>query len=451
MAHFPLFMLADLTTFFTELPHQQLITLGLLIAMIVCLATLVNTNFGLSILVFMMLLSPEIEVAQLPERAVTIRIEDFLIGVVFFTWLAKMALIKEIGLFRRSVLNRPMVLYLFILTFSTLIALQQGTLRAGGSYFYLLKYAEYFVIFFMFYNNVTSKEQVQKFLAFSLFTGLCVYLYVLSTIGKYSRLGAPFEGDHPEPGSLGGYLLVQIAILLGLILHAEWPKHRILLYGLFFLSVVTLVMSTSRGAMLAFPPLYVAAIILSPRHRVQLVAAVPITLLIGYPFVPPGIIHWFLQAFHAGAEGGKAYQIGAVNVELGPSGKARIDAWQHVYHLWCTSPIIGKGIVGVGIVDSQFMRTLGEVGVVGIAIFLWLLAMVFKAGYEAYKSNDSLTRALGVGVLLANVGLIVQGLSANSYIIVRIMEPFWFLVAMALGMTRLVEEEAKEKVTVKTA
>ena len=143
---------------------QDLAPFLIILVLGACFATLVNTNFGLSILVFSMLLSPELEVSQVPQRAVTIRLEDFLVGAVFFSWLARMAILKETGLFRRSMLNRALSFYTVILLFSTLLASQQGFLKGKGAQFFLLKYVEYYVVFFMFFNNVTSKKQVQRFL-----------------------------------------------------------------------------------------------------------------------------------------------------------------------------------------------------------------------------------------------------------------------------------------------
>ena len=431
----------------SDFSQEQTVILVLIVGLTICLATLVNTNFGLSVLVFSMLLSPEIEVAQLAERAVTIRVEDFLIGIVFFTWLAKMALLKEVGLLRHSILNRAILLYITICVFSTLFARQLGKLRGGyGPYFFVLKYIEYFVVYFMFFNNATSKEQIQRFLTFFLFTGLCVFVFALvqGQSGLYGRLGAPFEGDRPEPGSLGGYLLVQIGAMLGLLLHSDWPRHRVVLFGLLALAIVTLILSTSRGALLALGPLYLMTLFVSPKRRALLIIALVAGLFLGYMFIPPRIFLFIRQAFSTEG-GGAAYTVGGHEVELGPSGVARLDAWRHVTSMWTKRPILGYGVCGVGIVDSQYVRTLGEVGVVGITVFVWLLFLIFKVGFAAYRSQDPLTKGLGAGLIIVHTGLLFQGMSANSYIIVRIMEPFWFLVAVTLGMTRLGEEASEKK------
>jgi hypothetical protein len=57
-----------------------------------------------------------------------------------------------------------------------------------------------------------------------------------------------------------------------------------------------------------------------------------------------------------------------------------------------------------------------------MALFLW----------NTYWSvDDPFFKALYLGMLGALAGLIGHSISASSFIIVRIMEPFWFLMGLA--------------------
>jgi len=49
-----------------------------------------------------MLLSPEIVVASTPMREVTLRLEDFLIPLLIFGWLARTAVYKEHIFYKNS-------------------------------------------------------------------------------------------------------------------------------------------------------------------------------------------------------------------------------------------------------------------------------------------------------------------------------------------------------------
>lgn len=82
------------------LSNTQVLTLGGgIIFLIICLA---STEIALYLLVFSMLLSPEIIVDTTAGaslgRGITLRVDDFIILIIGFSWLAKMAIIKEGGL-----------------------------------------------------------------------------------------------------------------------------------------------------------------------------------------------------------------------------------------------------------------------------------------------------------------------------------------------------------------
>jgi len=365
-----LYIPAFLGIFGGEGTHEQLTALLIIAVLAVCLITLVNTNFGLSILIFSMLLSPELEIFRVPQRAVAVRIDDFLVGAVFFTWIAKMAFFKEVALFHHTNLNRPIILYITTCLISTLIGLQTGSVTGLGVWFYILKYFEYFLIFFLFVNNIQTKEQVQKFLIYFLITGVIVSLFALSLYGKIPRLTAPFEGDEPEPASLGGYLLVLIAVVIGLLSQADWPKQRFMMWILLILFVVTLVLSLSRGSLSGFVPLYLVAIILAKRRLHLIFAAI-----IGYIFylllVPQRVVEFAKEAFT-----GKVYRFAGHEFEFGPTAVVRFEQWETILKGWTKAPILGKGVTGVGLADSQYIRILGETGIVGSIFFIWILVML---------------------------------------------------------------------------
>jgi len=53
------------------------------------------------------------------------------------------------------------------------------------------------------------------------------------------------------------------------------------------------------------------------------------------------------------------------------------------------------------------------------------------------RARDELERGLCMGFLAGFAGLLVHALSANTFIIGRIMEPFWFTLGMVVMLPRL--------------
>lgn len=89
----------------------------LAIALAVFLVVFIKTEFGLYLVIFSMLLSPELGsggggIAE--GRRIIIRSEDVLLLVVAFSWFAKTAVNKELGLTLKTPLNRPIMLYIAV-------------------------------------------------------------------------------------------------------------------------------------------------------------------------------------------------------------------------------------------------------------------------------------------------------------------------------------------------
>jgi len=106
-----------------------------------------------------MLLSPEIVVASTPMREVTLRLEDFLIPLLIFGWLARTAVYKEAHLFTRTPINKPVLLYILISLLSTAWGYLSGRVNLISGFFFILKYIEYFLIFYMVLNYVKKKRK----------------------------------------------------------------------------------------------------------------------------------------------------------------------------------------------------------------------------------------------------------------------------------------------------
>jgi O-antigen ligase len=95
--------------------------------------------------------------------------------------------------------------------------------------------------------------------------------------------------------------------------------------------------------------------------------------------------------------------------------------------------------------DAQYPRILAETGIVGLLAFAWLVYALFRVGVSTWQNaQDDLLRGLSVGLIAGLVGLLVHGIGANTFIIVRIMEPFWFLVGIIIALASINEESSHE-------
>jgi hypothetical protein len=67
---------------------------------------------------------------------------------------------------------------------------------------------------------------------------------------------------------------------------------------------------------------------------------------------------------------------------------------------------------------------------------------VLKSSVGVLRSRrDPEERGLALGFLAGYVGLLVHGFGSNTFIIVRIMEPFWLLAGIVMMIPALETEE----------
>ena len=95
-----------------------------------------------------------------------------------------------------------------------------------------------------------------------------------------------------------------------------------------------------------------------------------------------------------------------------------------------------------GLQDAQYPRILVETGIIGTLAFSWLVYALFQVGLDTWrhKQDDLLLRGLAVGLIAGLVGLLVHAIGANTFIIVRIMEPFWFLTGIVIALSQMNDE-----------
>jgi O-antigen ligase len=138
-------------------------------------------------------------------------------------------------------------------------------------------------------------------------------------------------------------------------------------------------------------------------------------------------------------------QIKIGDVRLDTSTSARIQSWQGALRNFPQHPLLGHGVTGYQFIDAQFPRVLVETGILGLISFLYLLYSIFKLTLQNLKEvNTPFYQGLGIGFLSGFIGLVVHSMGANTFIIVRIMEPFWFFVGI-ITILPLLERQRVEQ------
>ena len=410
------------------------------------LLAFVRTEFGLYVVVFSMLLSPEITAGGgglAERREITLRTEDFVLLVIGFSWFAKTAVNKELGLVAKTPLNRPIIAYVAVNVIATLLGYLTGSVRTAAGYFYVLKYIEYFVVYYMVVNNLRDRAHARRLVIAALVTAGVVSLIGLTQIPSGERVSAPFEGETGEPNTFGGYLLLMLAITAGIALEATNFTVRTRCLALLGLMAVPFAFTLSRASYLGVVPAFLALTALATRRRALLVALLvalvcsPLLVLV----TPASVVNRVLYTFQP--EPGQA-TVRVGKVALDPSTSARILSFRQALEGWTERPILGWGVTGFGFMDAQYARVLVETGIVGFAVFLWLLWSVLAAARAAHRRMaDPVDRGLAMGFIAGTIGLLAHAIGSNTFTIIRIMEPFWLFAGIVVMLPVLAAEEAR--------
>lgn len=392
-------------------------------------------------LIFSMLLSPEIGVGDVGGKSVVIRYDDILLVLIFIVWMVRSAIIKREAFLVKTPIQLPLLLYTSSYVVSTLFGIIRGEIIWNKAFFYVLKYIEYYLMYFMVINILKEEKDYYKYLKYGLYVLLIVigysYYYYFNATGDLVRTTAPFEAPlgspkDSEPASLGGYYLLVMGVLFSLMSELKGKKLFIILLT-FFLLYPSFILTFSRASYMGFVALFLSFIITVRKRKFIFIMSGFFIILV--TFFMPQIgekVKGRIEYTYKGSE--------ARNIVVTPFGKVRLEdsAYQRyqsieriITKILPSYPVFGTGVTGVGLGDNQYSLLLGESGIVGFILFFWMIYSVINMSLYVYKKSDNLyDRSLALGVFCSVFAFLIQGFGVNTFIIVRIMEPFWFCVAL---------------------
>jgi hypothetical protein len=446
-----LFSVCMFTAFALTTRNLMLVT-GIVIAIGLFVFGFLSPRIALYLLILSMLLSPEMGSRDLSGRGFTIRFEDILLIIMGFAWLAKSALFKNIGIVTRTPLNTSIFVYILACLISTAKGVLEGTVPSPlTGFLFVLKYFEYFVIFFLTVNNVRSREQIKNLLIAILITYIIVLIVGLIQIPRGARITAPFEGESTEPNTLGGYLLIMFSLTVSLCFTIKNTFRRVVIGMVAIFCFIAILYTMSRATWVGFIPMYLA-LIMYTRKRNTLIAGLFISLAILPLALPDAIIERFTYTFSGDAAPsptpgfpqtpGNAPPVG---VNFDSSTNARLNSMKQALNDFVNKPILGYGVTGYEFIDAQYHRVLIETGIIGLFAFLFLLRRIGKVlrDLRIQYQGDRLYHVLTTGTYCAFIGLLFHAIGTNTFIIVRIMEPFWCLLGLCMAIPVVEGENGK--------
>jgi O-antigen ligase len=228
-----------------------------------------------------------------------------------------------------------------------------------------------------------------------------------------------------------------LSVVLGLLFNNYGTrKQRFFLGGLIFLILITLAATLSRSSWLALGPMLLALIWFSKKKLVLIVPLIFLVLISSF-LLPSTVKDRVLYTFSQKWEEGQV-QVGGVRIDTSTS--ARLNSWKNVLTKdFIQQPLIGYGVTGYSFIDAQYPRVLAETGLLGMFFFIALLAAIYRNAIQPQRryADDPFFLGVSTGFLAGFFAMLTHAFGANTFIIVRIMEPFWFLTAIVIMIPQI--------------
>lgn len=320
---------------------------------------------------------------------------------------------------------------------------------------YLLKWTEYFCVFFVSRKIIRTGEDCRFYLSVFFLLGIILalygyveYFFHTKSYIRYYRLYErfPFYGD---ANHIGAFYVLWISFFTGLYtVKEDVPFRRILLPSL-ILVFIPFLGCQSRKSLLSLAAAFAAGFLMTRRRK--RLAFVMLILTVAFVFLTPP--HILMRFHHQPADNtapalveadGSAESLFGANTGFnsdadfytGPDSDQiafYLHTWRWMlrgtekYFLWGC----GMGARHRLVYESQYVLLLSETGLTGLLLFLLLCFSPLKTlGLRQKKAG--LKEGTALGWRMALIGIMVHNITCVSLSVVKIAFPFWFLTALVL-------------------
>lgn len=369
------------------------------------------------------------------------------IGFMSFGFLLK-KLIKRERLFISTAINLP---FLFLIL--------AAVLSFGNSLYYkesfrgIVKLLQNSVIFLICAEEIRDTRHVKRIIA-SIIFGASLASFdaiwqmvfghdfirgnpTIIHIGNLRRATAAF----PHPNTLGVYLSITATLIAGLSLYYFRGRKHFFMLLTSALVVAGLALTFSRPAALAF---YLCILLTGIIKKRKIIVGMLLTILLLIPFIAPKDIKNWVKG------------IGFHPVVL-MCNYDRISIYRNTLNMIRHHPLIGVGVntfsrnyrfyklpeaKGAQTGESMyghnnFLHMAGEIGLMGLGVFLWLLFRLFKKCGQIYRNvSDEYIKVISLCLAVSLVAFLLNGLTETSLYSPRVAMIFWYFIGLSLSLDK---------------
>lgn len=108
--------------------------------------------------------------------------------------------------------------------------------------------------------------------------------------------------------------------------------------------------------------------------------------------------------------------------------------WPRAIRAFMKNPFLGTGYSSLGLAtDNDFLRSLGEVGILGTIALCLVLVEITKRIWVVYRSGDRLLKYFSAGVLSMIFAFILNALFIDVFEATKVASLFWLIIGLNLA------------------
>jgi len=371
---------------------------------------------------------------------------DIILIAMILGWILRSVSKKE-KMFEPTPFNK----ILFVMAIFTYILLWKGSFYLGfpapisASDVRVQNWKNYMIfplLYFITVNNIKNIKQI-KWLILAMVLSMFIMDYYTGNqirwmpgitsrgkvIGTFVWLG---------PNELAAFYTTYTFVLLGIFLCYKISILRLLFTIVIILNMYCVLFLYSRGAYIA---ILAGLIFISFVKNKKLIIPLVFLLFFWQVFLPPTVVE-------------RINQTRTEEGTLDASSEHRIKMWQESIELFKENPIIGAGFnifpyLGYELGDTHniFVKILAEQGIIGMVIFLLLLWLALKSGWQLYKkADDAFLKGLGLGFTACVIATMVTNIFGDRWTYLQLGAYFWvFLGLVARGNIIVQQQQLQAK------
>ncbi|KKP40669.1 hypothetical protein A2130_03780 [Candidatus Woesebacteria bacterium GWC2_33_12] len=417
-------------------------------------------KFLLTALLIMIPLFPKFPLFGVSGTYVSIRLEDILIAVSSIVFLP--LLIKEIKNLLNDKIIRSIIIFLFIGLVSFISAeFVTQTISPTIGLLHLVRRAEYFSLFvygYLYIKYLSKKEDIEFFV--KILALIIGYIFIYGLLQRYfsfpivitqnyeyskgialrwipgSHINSTFAGHY----DLANYLVLVIPIFItGLFTFKEKLIKvcfgTVSLFGYWLFSN-----ALSRISIVSFIVATSISLLLLKKYKEILIFGTISLILLGFS---EGLRDRYMRIFDLIKD--KISTVVVVyaeesNIFEDRSTSIRLNVeWPRAIRAFSKNPLLGTGYSSISLAtDNDYLRALGEVGILGFFSFILIFVNIFKLLYSTDFNGqmNNVEKIFFASMVGGTIGILISALFIDIFEASKFASSYWLLMGMLVGRVK---------------